>query len=57
MRRAIVAFAVVAGMALMMTGCGEEPAPPKKGPMPPTTGGPGPAPMPGKAPAAPPAEK
>jgi hypothetical protein len=57
MKRAIVAFAVVAGMALMMTGCGEEPAPPKKGPMPPTTGGPGPATMPGKAPAAPPAEK
>ena len=30
MRRAIVAFTVVAGMALMMAGCGQEEAAPKK---------------------------
>jgi hypothetical protein len=31
MRRAIVAFAVVVGMALMMAGCGQQEAPAKGG--------------------------
>jgi len=46
MRRAIVAFMVVAGMALMMAGCGQEETPAKKAPGAPenTTMAPAPAP-------------
>jgi len=49
MRRAIVAFMVVAGMALMMAGCGqEEQSAPKSGGAANTATAPAPAPTPTK---------
>ena len=50
MKRAIVAFMVVAGMALMMTGCGQEDTGAKKA-APTGTATPPPAKAPAKAPA------
>jgi len=44
MRRAIVAFMVVAGMALMMAGCGQEEPAPKGGGTANTATAPAPAP-------------